>query len=120
MILDRKQLAVYSVVIVGILIIFSLTMGLIEAMKNPRLVWQPVSGVVQYTGSAMVRGSEWTIIKLDDGRLYTCTDPRCVLLEPSERVSLSCYRTSQEAASSSWMCRFVSSEDTVVYPTTDR
>lgn len=114
---SRYSFAFGGAIVAGVVGIF---LAILILIGDDKPAWQPVSGVVQYTGTAMSRGTQWTIIKLDDGRLYTCTDPRCVLLAPSERVSLSCYRVSEEAAASSWMCRFVSSEDTVVYPTSDR
>lgn len=106
-------------VIAGIFVfLIVVSCGAIYAYEEPK--WQKVTGTVQHTGTALMRGMQLTIIKLDDGITYTCTDPRCSLLLPSERVELWCYRASEKPAPSSWTCKFGQSEDTVTYPTTDR
>lgn len=114
----RKGWAILAALLVGFAMFMAGLGQAIDKMSD-RPDWQQVTGQVEYTSTVVTRGEQWTIIQLDNGVIYSCSDPRCSMLLPSEKVWLWCYRVSEAPAPSSWTCRFGRSEDTVVYPTTD-
>lgn len=77
--------------------------------------WRTVTGVVEQTSSRLItdgKAVSQRIVVSIAGYPYGCDDTRCTLLQPGDRVSLTCKPEYQWAGQSGEACEFVGSSRT--------
>lgn len=78
------------------------------------LSYHTKTGVVQATGKRLIQSGSGSTASLNqriavtfkDGGTYGCDDTRCSLLQPGDRLTLSCEKDWQWHGTSGWVCQF--------------
>lgn len=84
-------------------------------LKGEYHQWNNKSGLVQSV-SSRVKNTDETVIRdyvvlYADGTRLNCDDRRCGLVEPGDRLTLTCKRKWNYAGSDAWECKWVEEQD---------
>lgn len=77
--------------------------------------WRPVTGVVEQTNTRLIadgKAVSQRIVLRIAGKPYGCDDTRCTLLQPGDRVALTCKPEYQYAGAAGEGCEFIGSTRT--------
>lgn len=77
--------------------------------------WRPVTGVVEQTNTRLIadgKAVSQRIVLRIAGKPYGCDDTRCTLLQPGDRVALTCKPEYQYAGAAGEGCEFIGSSRT--------
>lgn len=78
--------------------------------------WQTKSGTVAQVSSRLLSADKSVeqkfVVQFTDGGEFGCSDTRCSLIKPGDRLSLSCKRTWQFSGRDGWDCNYVDRQGT--------